>query len=178
MGTGAQTAWLDVSTDLVRTGWGHLGSVGRGLGEVQTPTQPGARWVGARAGVQREPMEQELTRRGSTEGKGPGNPGRVLGTRAGRDGGSTGGGKGSPQRDRWDGSARGWGLRQREEAGSGVGSGRLRRVARARGLGAAGEPIPAQLCPPARVTASGRRPQRPPHRREEAGRWLCPPPPP
>ena len=108
MGTGAQTgAWLDVSTDLVRTDSGHLGSVGRGLGEAQTPTRPGTRWVGARAETQREPRwSRKLTgqRRGSTEGKGPGNRGW------GETGGSTEGGRGSPRGDRWDGSARGWGL--------------------------------------------------------------------
>ncbi|XP_065793169.1 interferon-induced transmembrane protein 10 [Muntiacus reevesi] len=96
------------------------------------PTGPGTRCVGAKAERQREPVEQEThgQRRGSTEGKGL-SPGRQVGS-----------------------SARCWGLSQREEAGSGVGFGRRSRVARAPGLGAAGQPIPAQLCPPARVAAS------------------------
>lgn len=108
MGTGAQTgAWLDVSTDFVKTDWAE-GSVGRGLGEAQTPTWPGTRRRESPDGAGNSPG-----REGQHRGEGSWEPGR------GETGGSTEGGRGCPRKDRWDGSARGRGLSQREDTGSG-----------------------------------------------------------
>lgn len=133
MGTGAQTAWLDVS-------WlGEVRLRAPGLCEPRGPRRPrhppGLGLGGwARAGMQkRGPWARKLTRWGSPEGKGPGNPGR-----AGR--GSTGG-KGSPPGDRIrPAPARGWGSDRGRERGAGWGPGDAGGWRGAPGLGAAESP--------------------------------------
>ena len=131
MGTGVQTGvWLDMRTDLVRTGWGPLGSLGRRLGEAQTPTGPGTRCVGAKAETQREPVEQKTHRaeKGQHRGEGSWEPprGRQRGAQKGKGlspetGGELSGALG-PQPE--GGGRERRGVRETQAGGAGTGAGR------------------------------------------------------